>query len=194
MNTRLKKGLMSKVIYIKKNIQCDLFWAWLQLLPLVSPRNENLNLLVRIKFLNLFLYTRDETGRIMWLGMAGWHPHRFLHNNFSSVYRIFTKLGHMIPLWKGKNSIYFGVIRSKIKVTITINRIFDNGRFCTITLVLYIGSLTNLATWFPCGRGRTLFILGSLPLFRLIISIYGHILWYTHFYFFCFFVLFKIEN
>jgi hypothetical protein len=49
-----------------------------------------------------------------------------LHNNFSSVYRIFTKLGHMIPLWKGKNLIYFGVIRSKVKVTITINRIFDN--------------------------------------------------------------------
>ena len=36
--------------------------------------------------------------------------------------------------------------------------------FCTITLVLYIGSLPNLATWFPCGRGRTLFILGSLAL------------------------------
>jgi hypothetical protein len=54
------------------------------------------------------------------------HPHRFLHNNFSSVYRIFTKLGHMNPLWKGKNSIYFGVIRSKVKVTITINRIVDN--------------------------------------------------------------------
>ena len=34
--------------------------------------------------------------------------------------------------------------------------------FRTITLVLYIGSLPNLTTWFPCGRGRTLFILGSL--------------------------------
>jgi hypothetical protein len=32
----------------------------------------------------------------------------------------------MIPVWKGKNPIYFGVIRSKVKVTITINRIFDN--------------------------------------------------------------------
>jgi hypothetical protein len=32
------------------------------------------------------------------------------HDNFSSVYWIFTKLGHMIPLWKGKNPIYFGVI------------------------------------------------------------------------------------
>jgi hypothetical protein len=50
-----------------------------------------------------------------------------------------------------------------------------------ITLVLYIGSLTNLATWFPCGRGRTQFILGSLPLYRSIIYIDGHILWCTHF-------------
>jgi hypothetical protein len=57
---------------------------------------------------------------------AGGHPHRFPYNNFSSVYRIFTKLGHMIPLWKGKYPIYFGVIRSKVKVTVTINRIFDN--------------------------------------------------------------------
>ena len=31
-----------------------------------------------------------------------------------------------------------------------------------ITLVLYIGSLPNLTTWFPCGRGRTLSILVSL--------------------------------
>ena len=89
-------------------------------------------------------------------------PHRFPHNNFSSVYWIFTKLGHMIPLWKGKNLIYFGVIRSKVKVTVTINIIFDNGRFDMITLVLYIGSLPNLTMWLPYGRGRTLFILWSL--------------------------------
>ena len=74
-----------------------------------------------------FSYARIETDRIMWLGMAGGgRPHRFPHDNFSSVYRIFTKLVHMIPRWKGKNTIYFGVIRSKVKVTITINRIFDN--------------------------------------------------------------------
>jgi hypothetical protein len=29
----------------------------------------------------------------------------------------------MIPLWKGKNPIYFGV---KVKVTVTMNIIFDN--------------------------------------------------------------------
>ena len=60
---------------------------------------------------------------IMWLGMAGGHPHRFPHNNFSSVHWIFTKLDHLIALWKGKNPIYFGVIMSKVKVTVTINRI-----------------------------------------------------------------------
>jgi hypothetical protein len=32
----------------------------------------------------------------------------------------------MIPLWKGKNPIYFVAIRSKVKVTVTINIIFDN--------------------------------------------------------------------
>jgi hypothetical protein len=61
-----------------------------------------------------------------WVWRAGGRPHRFPYNNFSSVYRIFTTLGHIIPLLKGKNPIYFGVIRSKVKVTITINIIFDN--------------------------------------------------------------------
>jgi hypothetical protein len=32
----------------------------------------------------------------------------------------------MITLSKGKNPIYFGVIRSKVKVAVTINIIFDN--------------------------------------------------------------------
>jgi hypothetical protein len=50
----------------------------------------------------------------------------FPHDNFSSVYWIFTKLGHMIPLWKKKKLIFVGVIRSKVKVTVTINIIFDN--------------------------------------------------------------------
>ena len=31
----------------------------------------------------------------------------------------------MIPLGTGKNSIYFGVISSKVKVTVTIHIIFD---------------------------------------------------------------------
>jgi hypothetical protein len=53
--------------------------------------------------------------------------------------------------------------------------------FRTITLVLYMGSLPNLATGFPRGRGRTLFILGSIPLYGLIIYIDRRILWCTHF-------------
>ena len=39
---------------------------------------------------------------------AGGRPHRFPHNNFSSVYWIFTKQGHMILLWKGKKAIFRG--------------------------------------------------------------------------------------
>jgi hypothetical protein len=43
--------------------------------------------------------------------------------------RIFTKLGHIIPLWEGKNPMYVGVIRSKVKVTVTINRILTTWSF-----------------------------------------------------------------
>ena len=35
----------------------------------------------------------------------------------------------MISLWKGKSPIYFGVIRSKVKVTVTMNIIFGNRVF-----------------------------------------------------------------
>jgi hypothetical protein len=51
----------------------------------------------------------------------------------------------MIPLWKGKNPIYFGVIRSN--VTVTINIIFENGLFRRITLVLYIGFFHRGIMW-----------------------------------------------
>jgi hypothetical protein len=61
----------------------------------------------------------------VWRAAGCGRPHRFPHNDFSSVYQIFTKFDHMIPLRKGKNSIYVRVIRSKFKVTIT-NIIFDN--------------------------------------------------------------------
>jgi hypothetical protein len=37
-----------------------------------------------------------------------------------------AKLDQMIALWKGKNPIYFELIKSKLKVTVTINIIFDN--------------------------------------------------------------------
>jgi hypothetical protein len=69
----------------------------------------------------LFYPSRDGPYYVIGYGrQVGGRPHRFPHNNFSSVYRIFIKL------WKEKNPIYFGVIRSKVKVTITLNRIFDN--------------------------------------------------------------------
>ena len=107
----------------------------------------------------------------------------FPHDNFSSVYWIFNKLGHMIPLWKGKNPIYFGVKSQGHRYY--KKNFWQQDRFRTITLVLYIGTLPSLATWFPCGRGRTLFILGSLLLYLLIIYIDRRILWCTHFCLYC---------
>ena len=73
----------------------------------------------------IFIRRPSRDGPYYVIGYGG-RPHRFPHNNFISLYRIFTKLGHMIPMWKGKNPIYFGIIRSKVKVTVTINIIFDN--------------------------------------------------------------------
>ena len=115
----------------------------------------------------------------------GYYKYNFQQGRFrtitSSVYWIFTKLGHMISLWMGKNPIYFGV-KGQGHHYYKYN-FWQQDRFRTITLVLSIGSLPNLATWFPCGMGRTLFILGSLPLYCLIIYIDGCILWCTHFLF-----------
>jgi len=100
------------------------------------PKNENwgrgrrdICFCVKMTFtFNYSFYTPVSRRALLcdWVWRASGRPHRFPHNNFSSVYRIFTKLGHMIPMWKGKNPIYFGVIRSKVKITVIINRIFDN--------------------------------------------------------------------
>ena len=95
------------------------------------------------------------------------------------------------PCGRGRTLFILRSLRSKVKITITINRIFDNMVVST-SLVLYIGSLLNLTTWLPCGRGRTLFILGSKVkvsftinriVYCLIIYIDVHILWCTHFLF-----------
>jgi hypothetical protein len=63
------------------------------------------------KFESKHLFYTPVSRRVVlcdWVWRADGRPLRFPHNNFSSVYWIFTKLGHMIPLWKGKNPIYFG--------------------------------------------------------------------------------------
>ena len=71
-----------------------------------------------------------------------------------SVYRIFTKLGRMIPLWKGKNPIYFGVIRSKVKVTVRCKYNFwQQGRFRTITSSVY-WIFNKLGHMIPLWKGK----------------------------------------
>ena len=58
----------------------------------------------------------------------------FLHDNFSSVYWIFTtKLGHMIPPWKGKNPIYFGVI-----TIIPFDNLYRQAYFVMHTFLVYV--------------------------------------------------------
>jgi hypothetical protein len=72
----------------------------------------------------------------------------FPHDNFSCVYWIFTKLDHAISLWKGKNPNYFGVIRSKVKVTVAINRIVDNRVVEETTLLsIFFYSNSDLHLW-----------------------------------------------
>ena len=80
----------------------------------------------------------------------------FPHDNFSSIYWIFTTLGHQIPLWKGKNPIYFGVISSKIKVTVTMEH------FISIEPLLR-GHLSYKATFslfqrWPLNTGLTIYL------------------------------------
>ena len=77
--------------------------------------------------------------------MAGKRPHRFPHNNFSSVYWIFTKLGHMIPLWKGKNPIYFGVI-----TIIPFENLYRRAYFVMHTFLVLFNNISGGApNYFP---------------------------------------------
>ena len=43
-----------------------------------------------------------------WVWRAGGRPHRFPYNNFTSVYRIVTKLSHMIPGRRGRTFFILG--------------------------------------------------------------------------------------
>ena len=60
----------------------------------------------------------------------------------------------MIPLWKGKNLIYFGVIRSKAKVTVTINIFFSS--------VYWI--FTKLGHTIPLWKGKNPIYVGVITI------------------------------
>jgi hypothetical protein len=77
----------------------------------------------------------------------------------------------MIVLWKGKNPIYFGVIRSKVKVTITLNIIFYR-------LIIYIDGCILWCTHFlllmwSSGkmRGRSTSSESSFPFHKILICL-----------------------
>ena len=88
----------------------------------------------------------------------------FLHDNFSSVYWIFSKLNHMIPLWKGKNPIYFGVIRSKVKVTVTINIILTTGLFPHDNFSSVYWIFTKLGHMIPLWKGKNTIYFGVVTI------------------------------
>ena len=67
----------------------------------------------------------------------------------------------MIALWKGKNPIYFGVIMSKVKVTVTINRI---AYFVMHTFLVHPGF--NEIALFP-PKGEVLLDFRKSPRFSL---------------------------
>ena len=74
----------------------------------------------------------------------------FLHDNFSSVYWIFTKLGHLIPLWKGKNPIYFGVI-----TIIPFDNLYRQAYFVMHTFLVFISDeyecvISDFTSKVPC--------------------------------------------
>jgi hypothetical protein len=72
----------------------------------------------------------------------------------------------MIPLWKGKNPIYFGVIRSNVKVTITINRILTTGSFPHDNFSSVYWILTKLGHMIPLWKGKNPIYVGVISLTR----------------------------
>ena len=117
---------------------------------------------------------------------AGRRPHRFPHNNFSSVYRIFTKLGHMIPLsMKGKNPIYFGSLGQRSR------SLLPHDNFSSVYWI-FTKHDHMIALWKgknPIYFGVILSQVNKVTItinrivYHLILYIDGHILWCTHFLF-----------
>ena len=108
---------------------CIMTWFFVH----TSIKSNNVkNIFAHLRLFTLIFIRPSRDGPYYVIGYGG-RPHRFPHNNFSSVYWFFTKLGHMIPLWKGKNPIYFGVITN-----IPFDNLYRREYFVTHTfLVLF---------------------------------------------------------
>ena len=117
--------VVCSLMYGKKILMCEFSSSSLFLIlkhfyllyfPPTNAIYSSLNSTKMIEQLTLaHVYTPFSRRAVLceWVWRAGRLPHRFPQNNFSSVYWIFTILGHTIPLLKGKNTVYFRVIRSR---------------------------------------------------------------------------------
>ena len=109
-----------------------------------------------------FLYARLETGRIIWLGMAGGRTGVLTGFRALTLVLYIGSLPNLATWFPCRSGRTLSILRSlgqrsRSLVCYYKYNFWQQGCFRAITLVLYIGSLTNLATWFPCGRGRTIY-------------------------------------
>jgi hypothetical protein len=115
--------------------------------------------------LSLFSYSRLETGRIMWLGMAGWLAG--VHTGFRIMILVLYigSLPNLVTWFhcgRGRTLFILGSLGQRSRSRYYKYIFWQQGRFHMITLVMYIGSLPNLTIWVPCRSGRILFIVMSL--------------------------------
>ena len=105
--------------------------------------------------------------------MAGGRPCRFPHNNFSSVYWIFTKLGHMIPCGRGQRS------RSPL---LSIE-FLTTGSFLHDNFSSVYWNFTKLGHMIPLWKGKKPIYFGVITIIPFDNLYDGRILWCTHFLF-----------
>jgi hypothetical protein len=61
-----------------------------------------------------------------WVWRAGGRPHSFRTLTLVLYFGSLSNLTTWFPCGKGNYLIYFGIIRSKVKVTVNMNKCFDN--------------------------------------------------------------------
>ena len=88
----------------------------------------------------------------------------FPHDNFSSVYWIFNKLGHMIPLWKGKNSIFGGSLGQRSRSPLLWIEFLTTGSFPHDNFSSVYWIFTKLGHMIPLWKGKNPIYVGAITI------------------------------